>query len=158
MKSKKLHLIIDGTDKIGKTTVIELLSKNLRIPVIKMKDMSVHFKDNPEEMSEVFNKTVAQFKDFSFILDRGYPSSIVYNEFFERKYDLSYLVNIVEELEPEVVILMGTPRAPDELISSYQQKEIEKIYKKKAIQWQWNIINVDKLTPEEICSKIENLL
>lgn len=158
-KSSKLHLIIDGPDKVGKSTVIQLLAKELNLPVIKMKDMPKFFKKNPEEASEIFNKTVAQFKDSSFIMDRGFPSSVVYSYAYGRDYPLGYLDEIEDDLAPTIVILYRkTPRAKDDIVSDRMYVKIRRAYVSIAMELGWNLIDVGDLKPKEICKKILEII
>ena len=150
---KPLHLIIVGPDKIGKTTVCELLSKKLKIPVIKMQDMPKHFSE-PELPSEVFNKALVQFKDFSFICDRGYPSSIVYSRHFSRDYNLSYIKDIEKQLDPIIVVLVGQTRGDDDLVTKEDQRLLMNHYILEASIHGWKRILVDGKTPAQICKEI----
>jgi len=148
-------LIIEGSDKVGKSTVCRLLSEKLGIPVIKMKDMPRFFKKNPEEASEVYNKTIVQFKDFSFIQDRGFPSSIVYSIYYNRRYPIDYIVHeISPELKAKVFILNSKSRCADEIVTPTEQDELREIYNNFARIYGWNIIDCENLSPEEICNKI----
>lgn len=156
--NKPLHLVIDGADKVGKTTVCKLLSKKLGIPVIKMQDMPKFFGDNPELASEIFNKTITQFKDTSFILDRGFPSSIVYSTLFSRKYPLDYLNKIIDELNPRVVILEANPRATDDLVTNDEQNKLRDIYMHYSRVYNWDLLICDGSTPDQICKQILKII
>jgi len=149
-----LHIIIDGVDKVGKTTVCKLLSKKLQIPVIKLEGMQKFFDKCPEEVSEVFSNTVHQFESVSFILDRGFPSSLVYSKYFNRKYDFAYIDENIVNFNARIFILDVAARDDDELIIPKQQKDIRQLYLKFANEYGWEIINCEKLTPEEICCRI----
>jgi thymidylate kinase len=151
---KPRQIIIDGVDKTGKTTTCQLLSKLLNMPIVKMKDMSKHFKDRPEEASEIFNKTIAQFSDFSFILDRGFPSSLVYNKYYNRKYDLDYLIGLHKKFKPQVFILIGNPRATDDIVAENEQLEIGRLYETYAQKFGWQVIDVDFQSPSSIVLEI----
>lgn len=153
MKSP-IHIIIDGADKTGKSTVCRILRDQLEIPLIKMEDMPRYFKDRAEESSEIFNKTISQFKDYSFICDRGYPSSLVYTNYFKRNYNLDYLNTIIRRLTPQVFILRGEIRDTDELVQSMAQKEINELYGEFSKLFDWNEINTTGKTPEEIALEI----
>lgn len=156
---KSLHILIDGPDGVGKTTICQLLSKKLKIPVIKMADMPKHFKNNPEAASEVYNKTIIQFKDSSFIMDRGWPTSIVYSLVYGRSYkDLEYLKDIRGKLNEKLVILIANkPFRGDKLIKSDKWKRIndeyailfDEVVKKGDI-----LINTSSFTPQQICNLI----
>ena len=126
---KPLHLILDGSDCLGKTTVLELLSTHLKTPIIKMPNMQAYIeKGDAESYSQLFNETIIQFKQYSFLLDRGFTSSEVYSKLFGRKYDLGYLKNIKEDLNPTVVILTGRHRNPMNQKISYHSFIKDKIF------------------------------
>lgn len=151
----KLHLIIDGTDKVGKTTVCDILKVQLNLPLIKMKDMNVHFHVNPEVASEIFNKTIVQFKDYPFICDRGYPTSIVYSSKYERTHSLEYIEMVKKELNPVIVILVSyKQRGEDEMIAEKDRLELQDIFQQKAEFYGWNVIDTTDLTPQEVCNQI----
>ena len=154
MKSKPLHLIIDGADKVGKSTVCKLLAEKLKIPVIKMQDMPKYFSKNPEPASEIYNKTIVQFKDYAFIQDRGYPSSIVYSTLYNRHYPLNYLNDMIRELEPVVFILEATPRAKDDIVSKKDQNKLRDMYMYYTRVYNWNLLMCDEKTPDQICDMI----
>jgi len=156
MKSEKiLHLVIEGVDRSGKSTVCRVLSEKLNVPIIKMQDMPRHFKKNPEEASEIFNKTVSQFKDFSFICDRFYPSSLVYSKVYKRNYDLTYINEIEKILKPRVVVLYrALPRFPDKLISKQKYAKLVVEYITQAKLHKWKLIDVGDKTPNEIVKLI----
>lgn len=159
-KSRKpLHLLIDGTDRVGKTTVCELLRLSTGLPVIKMKDMSTHFSSEPEKASEIFNKTIVQLKKYSFICDRGFPSSIVYSKIYKRKYDLSYLEDIQKELNPVVIILVSyADRGKDEIIEEKKRLELQEEYIRQSNANGWNMIDVTNLTPSQTLSEIRRVI
>jgi len=154
--NKAIHLIIDGSDKTGKTTVCYLLSKKLNMPVIKMQNMPHYLtRADPELASEVYNRTLLEFKDFDFIMDRGYPSSLVYSSYFKRTYDLTYLAKIERDLNPIIIILVtDNPRADDDVWSQNDLKLINTCYKSMAIKHGWYVINATNLTPGQTCQKI----
>ena len=102
------HIIIDGADGLGKTTICQMLGRKLQMPVVKMPNMKEYLdKGTPEEYSKMFNETIVQFADYDFILDRGFTSSQAYSSAFGRDFDLRYLDNIENILQPKVFILTG---------------------------------------------------
>ena len=162
-KYSNLHIIIDAADGLGKTTVCEMLSKMLELPIIKMKDMPKHFKNKPEQASEVFNKTIIQFKDFGFIQDRGWPSSYVYTFAFGRDpEDVQYIKSeIVGKLNEVVFLLHGDrPFRGDDIIPSNRWQEINAAYTMLETIGDTKVhhINVTGLTPEDVCKQIINLI
>lgn len=154
--NQPLHLLIDGADKLGKTTVIQLLSRQLNLPVIKMPESKRFIEgDNIEVASKFFNQVVTQFQEYSFIMDRGFPSSIVYSKVFNREVDLSYIENVEGILKCRVVILVGSMKSVDD-IEAVNEKwhRINQMYTDLAGQRGYVLINVDGLTPIEVCNKI----
>lgn len=152
---KPLHIIIDGSDKRGKTTVCKLLSQALQIPIIKMlntKDYILH--GTTEEFSRLFNETVAQFKDSDFILDRGYPSSMVYSKVFSRSFDLGYIDQVERDLDPEVFIIHGKSLGIDDVYDKSEIDEINTEFIHFAATFNLPLICVDGKTPEEVAKEI----
>lgn len=160
-----MNIIIEGADGVGKSTVIDLLSKKLQIPVIKMPDMKKYFdKGVTEEFSELYNKTIVQFRDFDFIQDRGFPSSIVYAKVYNRSCDLSYILEIDKLLKPKVIILTATDeilkqrRQFDEIISDEFRSDVNAEFVRLANNNNYQLIDTSNKTPEEVCQIIlENL-
>jgi len=163
-KKSKKHcvLIIDGVDGVGKTTVCRRLSEKLGFPVIKMPGMKEYFDNSAEKMSKYFNSIVEQFNPGQFILDRGYPSSLVYSKIFERQDNLGYIPSHCKTLSAKVFILtaesatLSLRKAKDEIPSITQEKRIvlDQEYKFLANFMRWEIIDTTELTTEETCQKI----
>lgn len=154
-KPDVLHIIVDGSDKTGKSTVCAKLSELLGMPLIKMQDMPKHFKNGQEEVaSEIFNKAIVQFVHTAFIMDRGYPSSMVYSRYFMRSYDLSYIKEIVRKLDARIFILDVAPRKVDDIINYHQQEEIRNLYLQYAKKHGWTVIPCTGQTPDQICATI----
>ena len=103
-----MHVIVDGSDNLGKTTILNMLSEKLQLPIIKMPNMQQYIGTGDAEVfSQLFNETVIQFAQFPFLLDRGYSSSEVYSKVFGREYDFGYLKNTKSTLSPKIIILTG---------------------------------------------------
>lgn len=164
---KPLHLIIDGSDNLGKTTVLKILSEELGLPVIKMPNMGEYIKKNsPEEFSKLFNETIIQFKEHSFLLDRGYTSSLVYSKVFGRQFRLSYIDYIEKELDPVVIILTGRYTDPlsqktryrsfceDPIFSENDKAEIDIQFCNLAKKMNYPLIEVMGKTPFEVSREI----
>ena len=155
---KPLHLLIDGRDKVGKSTVCHLLSRKLDLPIIKMPNMKEYFhKATAEEFSKLFNETIVQFSESSFILDRGFPSSMVYSKVFARDFDLDYIRTIQDKLKPIVIILDGTIHDRDD-IKEVDDKtlDIHLAYRQLADDPgnDYILLNVTDKTPTEVCNEI----
>lgn len=164
MKNKP-RILIDGVDGCGKTTIAELLSKKLKIPIIKMPNMKEYFgKGTTEEFSKLFNETIVQFKQYGFIMDRGFTSSLVYSQVYGRPVDISYIDKLEKDLDAKVVILTALPevflkRKPfDEIITSQKRIEINEEYLNVAQERGYPAINTSNLTPEQVLKEVLKVL
>lgn len=161
--SHPIHILIDGPDKVGKTTVIKMLSDQLNIPVIKMTNMKDYLtgslsENKAEEFSKLFNETLIQFKDSSFIMDRGFTSSIVYSRVFNRSFDLSYLDDIEQILQPKVFILTGTRFDDDDVYSNAQMEIVNAEFCNLALERGYNLVSNTRKTPFGVVVEIINSL
>lgn len=160
MLKKPLHIIIDGADGTGKSTICQLLSRKFDIPIIKMPVPQEKVRtEEIEPLSEMFNKTLVQFHESSFILDRGYTSSLVYSKIFDRKYNLNYIENIEKILKPMVFIITvwddGHKTLRDDDI--YNPEEITKVdleFLKLAEERGYEVVNVNGKSITEVCNEI----
>lgn len=153
--NKVLHIIVEGVDGTGKSTVVKKLSEMLDLRIIRLQDMDKYFKKGiTEEISESFNKTLVQFKDVAWIADRGFPSSLVYSLYFLRKYDLRYIDEVMKELDARIFILDVAPRVVDNLITHHEQDQIRGLYLKLADKYNWTVLSCTGRTPEDICAMI----
>lgn len=166
--SKPLHIIIDGADGLGKTTVIQKLGRVLQLPTIKMPNMKEYVeKNSPEEFSKLFNETIVQFSEFDFILDRGFTSSRVYSRVFLRPFDLSYLTSIENILNPVVFIMTGrSPAEPGKVVGEYNYFRNDELFKHEDVELVdrefvklaekngYNLIEVWGRSPDEIVRDI----
>lgn len=151
---KRVHILLDGSDNLGKTTIANKLSIALSLPVIKMPNMKEYIEaGHPEEFSKLFNETIIQFRKTSFIMDRGFTSSLVYSRVFSRKFDLEYLKTIEEILKPIVIIFTGrhtdkrgksiyTSFTFDEVYSEDKKSSIDQEFCKMAIKRGYNVVSV----------------
>lgn len=160
MKKKYPIIIIEGVDGSGKTTTCNLLSKELNLPVIKLKNVPKYFTTNIEEVSRVFNETVEQFKSFSFILDRGLVSSIIYSRVYGRKDNLDYIFSLFGEIKPKIFILTADEKTlferkpEDEIIDIEKRKKLDLEYRKLSNYMRWELIDTSEKTPEVVCKEI----
>jgi len=153
-------LIIDGADKLGKTTVVKMLSRKLNLPIIKMPDSKEFIKDGSiEKVSKFFNESLIQFQEFSFIMDRGFTSSRVYSEVFDRVANLRYIENIENILDPRIFILVGEKKEKDDLQEVNENwSDINSGFTSLAETKSYGIISTTDRSPLEICNNIlENL-
>lgn len=150
-----IHIIIDGADRTGKSTVCKILEMGLQIPLIKMPNMKEYIeKGLSEEFSRLFNETIVQFKDYSFIMDRGFTSSLVYSKVFKRTFDLSYIKKIEEELKPKIFIVSGTSFKKDEVYSAYETEMVDLEFCRLAKEKGYPLIINKNKTPDEIANEI----
>jgi len=159
---KPLHILIDGADGTGKTTLVQMLGRYYDIPTIKMPVPQSEVRSGPiEELSEMFNKTIMQFHETDFILDRGFTSSIVYSKVFDRGYNLDYLKNIEQALNPQIfIITSGNPMRSDDIYSPDEVANVDSEFRILANDRGYTVIYVDGKTitevRDEIITELEN--
>lgn len=168
---KPLHLIIDGSDNLGKTTVLSLLSQRIGLPIIKMPNMKDYIEmDKAEVFSKLFNETVVQFVQYPFLLDRGYTSSQVYSKLFGRKFDLGYLKDTEEALQPKIIIFTGRHRngmtgevtyksfCKDKIFNEEEKSKIDEEFCNMAEERGYPLIEVNGRTPLSIVEMIQKMI
>lgn len=83
--TKQTIVILEGADMVGKTHIAAELSKQLNIPVVKVKrverwfDPFIDLVYGGETMVQMVEQT-----GYNFIFDRGYPSEYAYSRTYER--------------------------------------------------------------------------
>ncbi|MBC7866220.1 MAG: hypothetical protein H7X88_01690 [Gloeobacteraceae cyanobacterium ES-bin-316] len=134
------HLIvIEGPDGVGKTAVCELLSMKLGYSIMRMPDISID--KDIELYSQFYRRTINKIKE-PLILDRFYPSSIVYGQFFNRSVLLDDLQGLINNRGVfTFIITSDQPYRSDSFIDSDQWKHINDIYLQQAKLNKWTIIN-----------------
>lgn len=121
------HFILEGPDGVGKSTLANQLKEYFKIPIIRME---VETLNNIEIQSVIFNKTVPQFKEYPFILDRWWISSMVYAKVYNRSDDLRYIEKFKKILPNSYLVYLHAPietllaRKNDELIVPEKLKKI----------------------------------
>jgi thymidylate kinase len=137
-------IIIDGPDGVGKSEICKSLASRLQLNMVRM--AHPENMDNVEILSKNFNKTIDQIKE-PLIMDRGYPSTVVYSEYFKRDSDLSYLTELFRDRDVFVfIILAKSPYRGDWFIDEKDFQPISDLYLKHAIANKWKIIhNNDRL-------------
>lgn len=165
MKTKEsLHIIIDGCDSVGKTTLCRNLSQALRIPVTHMEKAKEVFTTRKtcdiETLSYMYNHTLVQLKQHSFIIDRGFVSSLVYTEVYERPAEkVEYIRNIERALEPIVYILVNrdikTLKARgDEVVPVADFEYIQSTYEVIAKNRGYAVLDVTDLSPLRVYEQV----
>lgn len=161
-----LHLLLDGVDNVGKSTVVNLLSRKLDLDVVKMPGTIGFIKDETiEKVSELYNETIVQFSRHSFILDRGFTSSLVYNTVFKRNGSLDYIEQIELKLQPAVFILTRmnkdgrySPLCEDPVFNYEEKVRINDEFLRLADAKGYQIVNTYDKSPEKVCNEILELL
>ena len=133
-------IVIEGMDGVGKSTICEELSRRTGYPILRMPDIPT---TNMEEYAHFYRRMVANL-DGVYILDRFYPSSMVYGEFFQRNVPLDDVKTLHEKKEVFVFVIdRETPYRADETITEKHWPLLRNIYLDKAKQHKWKIINND---------------
>ncbi len=137
---KDNHLIvIEGPDGVGKTEICKMLSNRLGYSIMRMPDISID--KDIELFSQFYRKTINKI-DEPLILDRFYPSSIVYGQFFKRNVLLDDLKTLVSNRSVfTFIITTDKPFRSDTFINEDQWKVINDIYLQQANLNKWTVIN-----------------
>lgn len=165
---KPIHILIDGSDNLGKTTVIQLLSRKLNLPVVKMPNTEKYIKEgNVEELSRFYNETLVQFAESSFIMDRGFTSTLVYSKVFKRDTDINYIEGIENKLKPKTFILTGRTRpnkdygiyhyrsfSEDPIYSDEEKSYVDEEFCELSYRKNYHLIEVMGKSPLEVCDEI----
>lgn len=134
-------IIIDGPDGVGKSSICKALSEYYQIPTVKISKQK-NFSMN-EENAQVFHTTIDQFKG-PLILDRCFPSTMVYSVFFKRDYDISYLDNLFcGRTVLTFIIDCEKPFRDDELIPVHTFEQIRSLFLTLANEHKWKVIKND---------------
>lgn len=96
-------IIVEGPDRVGKTTIVKHLSQWMYLPAFKAPSEKIIFKEGGRQ-SLVFDYTLTHFlaqTGHRFISDRSYPSECVYSKVFERDTDWD-LLNRIDEAHSSI--------------------------------------------------------
>ena len=166
---KPLHIMVEGPDGIGKTTSATKISTKLHIPLLKMVKAKKAFNNNTiEDLSYVFNHTLLQLKDISYVVDRGPISSIIYSNVFKRSNDLKYLYSICEKINPLIFYLtssnknqMFAQKKHDRIITIAERVAIHNEYAKffdSKCPFNYTKINIINKSRQEVVQAILDYL
>lgn len=116
-------IIVEGPDRVGKTTVVGHISKMLHAPAFKCPSEKQIFKEGGLH-SLAFDYTLTHFlkqTNYRFVSDRGYPSEYVYSKVFDRETSVELLTRIDDahrELGTKIVYLYSSvePTEKDDLV------------------------------------------
>lgn len=132
-------IVIEGPDGVGKTSICNELSVMLGYPIMQMPNTAGN--KDIEEYSQFYRKTI-QNVDHVLIMDRFYPSSIVYGQFFERNVLLDDLKDLHKQRDIYTFIIdRDEPYRGDDFINEEQWPKIREIYLQQAKLNKWTIIN-----------------
>lgn len=102
MVSSVAIVIVEGIDRVGKTTLCNRLVEETGIPILKDQYFEGHENAlvNVEKMHTIL-QVANTFKDFSFISDRFHWTEAVYGA-FDRQYDNSRYTQVLEDMLVEL--------------------------------------------------------
>ena len=144
--SKQRVIIMEGTERTGKTNISNALSQRLNIPIFKAQVQKKFFMGDRSQFLPLLRFGETTLADFleqtgtSVILDRNWPSEIVYSEYFNRPTDpdvVRQLDDAYARMDALVVVctrLNGYAGFVDEddlTIKEKQIAEIDALYKKR---------------------------
>lgn len=156
------RIIIDGVDGIGKSTQCKLLGEYLGLPIIRMPDYKG---GDIEQSAYIFNNTLTQFYG-SYIIDRGFVTSLVYSKVMKRRANLGYIFDIREHFT-HLIILSSTKdefterqhRNKNGLKFTYSQLlEINETYLEFAFKFGATVINVKDKDVSDVHKEIKRIL
>lgn len=118
-------IIVIGPDGVGKTTVVNTMSKFTGIPTFKSPNEKEIFR-NGGRSSLAFDYTLTHFlrqTEYRFISDRGYPCEFVYASVFGRDTDEELIWKIDENhaaMGTMILYLYSSiqPSEPDDIVPS----------------------------------------
>ena len=128
-------IIFESPDKTGKTTIAKELSKFLKIPYIKLKNISIEDNEGIDN-SSVSVATHSQLETFvqlyekgvikDAIIDRFHASEAVYSKLFKRSYDSSYIGELENRLAERNDVILVHLTTPNRILKK-RWKEEEKL-------------------------------
>lgn len=133
-------IVIEGVDGVGKSSICELLSDYTGHPIMRMPEPPL---GDIEKFSLFYRKTVANIQDVM-ILDRFFPSSIVYGDYFKRDVPLTDLKSLSNDRNIFTFIIdRDEPYRGDDFINEEQWPEIRELYLSHAKTNKWKVIKND---------------
>lgn len=143
-------VIVVGPDRVGKTTIVSLLSKIFGIPSFKCPTEKQIFKDGGRS-SLVFDYNLTHFlkqTNYLFISDRGYPCEWVYSRVFKRETDRPLLAMIDANhamLGTQILYLYSSvpPIEEDDLVPAEKYWDVKNTYDEFAKATSCKVIAYD---------------
>jgi len=132
-------IVIEGVDGVGKSSICKMLSHKLGYPVMKMPTVT----GDIEHFSNFYRRTIANINSVM-ILDRFFPSSLVYGKFFNRTIRLEDLLPLTKQREIFIFIIdCDKPFRGDDFINEEQWPLIRELYLSHAKANKWTVIKND---------------
>jgi thymidylate kinase len=143
---KQRVIILEGTERTGKTNIAAGLSKRLGLPIFKAQVQKKFFMGDRSQFLPFLRFGETTLADFleqtgtSVILDRNWPSEIVYSEYFNRPTDPSVVAQLDETYARMGALIVVATRLngyagfvdeDDLTIKEKQIAEIDALYKKR---------------------------
>lgn len=135
---ENFFIIIEGVDGVGKSKICEEISHRTGYPIIRMPETAAN--KDIESYSQFYRKVVASL-DTTYILDRFYPSSMVYSTFFNRSPLLDDLNDFLKKKNVFTFIIDAEePYRSDDFINEEQWPKIRQLYLQQAKTNKWKVI------------------
>lgn len=155
--SSQLRIIIDGADRMGKTTTAKLLAKTLNVPLIPGVQLSSRDRSQLTGV-EIENNTKQHHlkmirRTKSFVADRGYPTSIVYSYYFKRKVSLRYLEKFDKKFQVFILDRIN-PIEVDDMLLEEENAAIADVYRFNCLVRNWDLVFCEDRTPEQVVAMI----
>ena len=110
-----------------------------------------------EGFSMFYRKLIAKI-DNVMILDRFFPSSLVYGTFFDRDVRIDDIISLNEQREVFVFIIdRENPLRDDLFINEEQWPQIRELFLSQAKQYKWKVIKNDSSIDNCVQRIIEHL-
>lgn len=132
-------IVIEGPDGVGKTAICKMLSEMTGYPTYRMPDG-----DNQNEKSaQLYRRTIVEVNE-PMILDRFFPSSMIYGRYFKRDVPLDDLIQLTKKRDIFIFIIdRDEPFRGDDFLNEEQWPEIRDLYLSHAKANKWKIIKND---------------
>lgn len=154
-KNDNFLIVIEGPDGVGKTEICKRLSELTGHSTLRMPDPSN--RDLMETFSHFYRKIVANIDDV-LILDRFFPSSMIYGNYFNRDVPLSDINTLSKKRDIFVFVIdREEPFRGDEIINQDQWYELRNIYLTYAKSNKWKVINNDSTLDNCVKQILESL-
>lgn len=147
--SKQHIVILEGSERTGKTNIAAALSKRTGIPIFKAQVQKKFFMGDRSQFLPFLRFGETTLADFleqtgtSVILDRNWPSEIVYSEYFNRATDTD-VTKMLDEAYARMGALIvvctrlegyaGRVDEDDPTIKEEQITAIDRLYKRRVSQ------------------------